>query len=101
MIYPITELDKQILLQPQLDVQYRFTIQDNLGNVLNTANNIVPDTYTVSSDDNIRRKITVSVYDIKKVEDWLNLYMRLNFVFEVGIFSFRKGDYIWYPCGAC
>lgn len=99
MIYPITELDKQILLQPQLDVQYRFTIQDNLGNVLNTANNIVPDTYTVSSDDNIRRKITVSVYDIKKVEDWLNLYMRLNFVFEVGIFSFRKGDYIWYPCG--
>lgn len=73
----ITELDKQILLQPQLDVQYRFTIQDNLGNVLNTVNNIVPDTYTVSSDDNIRRKITVSVYDIKKVEDWLNLYIRL------------------------
>ena len=91
MIYPVTELDKQTLLQPKLNVQYRFTIQDDLGNILDIADNIIPDTYTVSTDDNIRRKVTVSIYDIKKIENWLNLYMRLNFVFEIGIFSFRKG----------
>lgn len=97
--YSITEQDKQILLQPQLNFQYRFTIRNDSGNILDTVNDIIPESHTISSEDNIRRKISISYYNIKDVEKWLNLYMRLNFVFEIGVFSYFKGDYVWYPCG--
>lgn len=97
--YVITELDKQTILQPTLEYSYRITITDNVGNVLNVLDDVVPSSLTISPDDQTRRKIDVTIYNVKNVEEWLNLYMRMNFVFEIGVFSYMKGDYIWYPCG--
>lgn len=99
MNYNITELDKSAILQPNTKYKYKITITDNNDNVLQVLNDIEPSSYTISSDNQIRRTLQVTIYNIRNVEEWLNLYMRFNFVFEIGVFSYRTGDYIWYPCG--
>lgn len=99
MNYVITELDKQTLLQPALEYCFRVTIADNNGNILQVMDDVTPSIYSISTDNQVRRNLDVSIQNIKDVEAWLNLYMRLNFVFEIGVFNYFKGDYIWYPCG--
>lgn len=99
MNYIISELDKQTILQSTLEYSYRISITDNTGTVFCILDNIVPSSYTINPDNQTRRNVQVKLQHIKNVEDWLNLYMRMNFVFEIGVFSYIKGDFIWYPCG--
>lgn len=99
MNYVITELDKQTILQPTLKYTYRITITDDNGNILQVMNDVTPSNYDISSDNQIRRNIQSTIQNIKNVEEWMNLYMRLNFVFDIGVFNYFKGNYIWYPCG--
>ncbi len=99
MNYVITELDKQTILQPTLKYVYRITITDDKGNVLQVMNDITPSSYDISPDSQIRRNVQITIQNIKNIEAWLNLYMRLNFTFDIGVFNYFKGDYIWYLCG--
>lgn len=99
MEYVITELDKQTILQPTLNYDYRIFITDNDNNILEVLDDFEPSSYTISSDSMVRRTVQITIYNIKNVEEWLNLYMRFNFVFEIGVKTYRTDDYIWYPCG--
>ena len=94
MNYVITELDKQTILQPTLKYIYRITITDDNGNVLQVMDDVTPSNYDISSDNQIRRNIQSTIQNIKNVEEWMNLYMRLNFVFDIGVFNYFKGNYI-------
>lgn len=99
MNYVITETDKQAILQQITKYKYRITISDNNDNILQVLNDIEPTSYSISTDSQIRRNTQTSIYNIKDIEEWLNTYMRLNFVFKIGVMSYITGDYIWYPCG--
>lgn len=99
MKYPVTEIDKYAILQPTTKYKYRIFIQDSRKNILKIINEITLSSYEVDSDSSARRRVSVTIHGINDIDKFLNLYMRMNFVFSIGVFSDIKSDYIWYPCG--
>lgn len=99
MNYAITELDKQTILQLTLKYNYRMTITDNNDTILGVINNVVPTSYNISPDSQIRRTIQVDIHNINNIDECMKLYERVNFIFDIGVFNYLKGDYIWYRCG--
>ena len=99
MNHIITEADKTAILQQIVQYKYRFFIQDDKNNILKVLENFTPSVYTINTDSQVRRTIQIEINELNNVEEMLNMYMRLNFVFQIGVFSYIKNDYIWYDCG--
>lgn len=105
MKYNITQEDKELLLQDSLDYKYRLLVLNNNGNILDELFCIMSvGNYSIDSDSNIRRttSLTLLLDDIyqsisieNKIYDWIGL----SFELQIGIYSIRKDDYIWYKCG--
>lgn len=99
MIYAITEADKNALLQSSIIYNYRLTIEDDEERTLKVLDNIQISSCTVDSQSSVRRSLSLTINNITNIDEFLHLYMRMNFVLEIGVFSYIAGDYMWYPCG--
>lgn len=99
MNYPITEQDKILIQQPTVNYRYRIFIEDDNRNRFGILENIKVSNYTIDSNSTTRRTIQLSIYNIADISSFLYLYMKMNFVFEIGIQNIIDDSYNWYPCG--
>ena len=103
MKYPITEYDKELLLQHQLYYKIRVSVVNNDEAVIDMLTGIYTcGSLNIDSDSNIRRtaNFTIKLDDFvdnieAKISNWLGLY----YVVELGIKDIRTDEYIYYPCG--
>lgn len=103
MKYPITEYDKELLLQHQLYYKIRVSVVDNDDTVIDTLSGIYTcGNLNIDSDSNIRRtaNFTIKLDDFidnieAKISNWLGLY----YVVELGVKDLRTSEYVYYPCG--
>ena len=102
MLYSITEQDKALIAQTYVEYKYRFTIMKK-HQVMDTFESIISiGGYSIDAESDVRRTLSLTVYLSpyeKNIEERINSWMGLDFVFETGIYSIRDDDYIWYPCG--
>ena len=105
MKYVIKQEDKNILLQSSLNYKYRLFIVDNDKNILDEIQGVAATgTYTIDSESDVRRTNSFilqldNFYRDRSIEKRLYLWMGYNFQIQIGIYSWKKSDYMWYDCG--
>ena len=103
--YNITQKDKDLLLQNSLDYKYKLLVLNNNGNILDELDCIMSiGTYTIDSESDIRRTTSLILflddsYQSMSVENKIYDWIGLNFELQIGIYSIRNDDYVWYKCG--
>ncbi len=105
MKYNITERDKSLIQQSEIDYKYRIYVVNNNKNIvdeLSLINSI--GTYTIDADSDIRRTASFviyldSYYKANSMEQKLYNWIGYSFMLQIGIYSIRDDDYIWYDCG--
>ncbi|MBD5555213.1 MAG: DUF5048 domain-containing protein [Roseburia sp.] len=105
MKYNITQYDKDLLKQESVDYRYRLFIVGKDRNVLDTLYGIQSiGTYNIDSESDARRTVSFTLYLDEcyrnaslesRLADWIGC----DFELQIGIYSNRDGDYVWYPCG--
>lgn len=99
MNYIITEKDKFLITQQVTNYAYRIFIEDDKKNILSLLQDVSVTEYNIESDNPTRRTVQITIYNIGNVLSFLHLYMRMNFVLEIGIKSMIDDIYTWYTCG--
>ena len=105
MKYNITQQDKNLLLQNSLDYKYKLLVLNNNGNILDELDCIMSiGTYTIESESYVRRATSLILflddsYQSMSVESKIYDWIGLNFELQIGIYSIRNDDYVWYKCG--
>lgn len=99
MRYVFTENDKATLLQGRFQCKVRCFVKNKHKHILGLYNDVIISNINIDSSSGIRRSADCTFYNVNNANDFLNLYMLMEFYIEVGIFNFRKRDYIWYPIG--
>lgn len=106
MKYIITEEDKLLVLQSDLNYKYRLFIIDKNKNILDEVQGISAiGTYSIDADSDIRRTTSFTLLldncyrTIMSVEKKLFTWIGYSFQMQIGIYSLRKDDYKWYDCG--
>ena len=103
MKYPITEYDKELLLQHSLHFKIKVTVTNlsrNIVDILYGITNI--GTCNIDSESNIRRtfhfslKLDDFIENIEsKIASWIGLYYEV----EIGVLDERTDNYVYYPNG--
>jgi len=105
MKYNITNIDKDTLLQSELNYKYRIyilkknQIVDTIEGVIDVGN------YSVDSESDVRRTFSVSMhldtnsYKSKHIEQTVKTLIGYDLQFQIGVYNIRNDDYIWYECG--
>lgn len=106
MKYIITEEDKLLLLQSDLNYKYKLFVIDKDKNVLDEVQGISAiGSYSIDSESDVRRTTGFTLlldncYRAKmSVEKKLMTWIGYNFQMQIGIYSLRKDDYVWFDCG--
>ena len=100
MRYIFTEDDKSAILQHEYKCKYICYIKDRNKHILQRYDDLAISDISIDSSSGIRRTCNCEFYNIPNIDNFLNLYMQMEFCIKVGIFSFRKRDYMWYPMGS-
>lgn len=103
MKHTVTEEDKALFSQGTLEYKYRLSVISKSGSIIDVLYCILQvGTYGINGESNIRRTLDATIdfdefaIDIEdKIESWYGL----DFKFEIGIYSIRNNDFIWYPAG--
>lgn len=103
MKYPITEEDKDLLLQESLSYKMKVIVTDKNRNIIDTIYGIYNGgNLSINTESNIRRTanftliLDETVNNIEsKIESWLGLYYEV----EIGVQNQRTDEYKYYPCG--
>lgn len=103
MKYPITEYDKNLLLQNSLSYKMKISVTDSNRRIVDVLYGFYGGgNININTDSNIRRTadFTLKLDDIvnnieSKIGNWLGLYYEI----EIGILDQRTNQYIYYPCG--
>lgn len=104
MKYNITQEDKNLLLE-DLDFKYKLLVLNNNGSTLDELSCISSiGSYSIDSESDIRRTTSLTLllddmYKTMSIENKIYDWIGLNFELQIGIYSFRKNDYVWYKCG--
>ncbi|MBQ7781109.1 MAG: DUF5048 domain-containing protein [Lachnospiraceae bacterium] len=105
MKYPITETDKNLLLQSSMDYKYRLLILNDAGNILDSLTGVSQiGSYSVDSQSDIRRTCSFvllldNCYRTASVEKKLFSWIGCHFKLQIGIYSLKEDEYHWYDCG--
>ena len=105
MKYNITQQDKNLLLQNSLDYKYKLLVLNNNGNILDELDCISSiGSYNIDGESAIRRATSITLllddtYKSVSIENKIYDWIGLNFELQIGIYSIRNDDYIWYKCG--
>ena len=103
--YNITQEDKDLLLQSNLNYKYKLLVLNKNGSILDELDCISSvGTYNIESESDIRRTTSLILYlddsyQSMSVENKIYDWISLNFELQIGIYSIRKDDYVWYKCG--
>ena len=103
--YNITQEDKDLLLQSNLKYKYKLLVLNKNGSILDELDCISSvGTYNIESESDIRRTTSLILYlddsyQSMSVENKIYDWISLNFELQIGIYSIRKDDYVWYKCG--
>ncbi|MGN0432808.1 MAG: DUF5048 domain-containing protein [Lachnospiraceae bacterium] len=104
MKYPITEADKNLLLQSSMDYKYRLLVLNDEGTVLDSLTGVSQiGSYSVDAQSDIRRTCSFvllldNCYRTASVEKKLFSWIGCHFKLQIGIFSLKEGAYHWYDC---
>lgn len=105
MKYNITEYDKNLLLQSEINYKYRLyvldkneRIVDELEGVSNIGN------YNIDVDSDIRRTTSFvleldATYSSRHIEEKIETWIGYDFKLQIGVYSIRDDEYKWYECG--
>lgn len=105
MKYNITQKDKNLILQNTIDYKYKLLVINNNGNILDELYCMLSiGSYNIDSESDIRRTTSISLllddkYKSMSIEDKIYDWIGLNFELQIGIYSIRDDDYVWYKCG--
>lgn len=105
MKYNITQYDKDLLTQESVDYKYRLFIVGKNKNILDELYGIKSiGTYTIDSESDIRRTASLIMYlddcyRSDSIENKLADWIGCDFELQIGIYSIKDNDYIWYKCG--
>lgn len=105
MKYSITQEDKDLLLQSDLNYKYKLLVLNKNGSILDELDCVSSvGTYNIESESDIRRTTSLILflddsYQSMSVENKIYDWISLNFELQIGIYSIRKDDYVWYKCG--
>ena len=103
--YNITQEDKDLLLQGDFNYKYKLLVLNKNGSILDELDCISSvGTYNIESESDIRRTTSLILYlddsyQSMSVENKIYDWISLNFELQIGIYSIRKDDYVWYKCG--
>lgn len=106
MKHNITQEDKNLLLQDSIDYKYKLLVLNTNGNILDELFCVTSvGIYTIDSESDIRRTISLTllledIYKSMSIENKIYDWIGLNFELQIGIYSIRKDDYVWYKCGS-
>lgn len=105
MRYIITEQDKDLLLQSSIDYSYKLLVIDKNEAIVDELTSLQSiGSYNIDSESKIRRTSSFVMYlgeeykDIS-VESKLFSWIGLSFKLQIGIYSIRDDEYVWYDCG--
>lgn len=105
MKYAITEEDKSLILQPSLQYKYRLLVVDD-EYILDEIQGISAiGSYSIDSESDIRRTTSFTLMldncyrTIMSVEKKLLTWIGYDFQMQIGIYSLRKNDFVWFDCG--
>ncbi len=105
MKYNITEHDKDLLLQKDIQYKYRLLVIDKNKFIVDELLSLqAVGTYSIDSESDIRRTTSFTMYLDNSYRDYSvekKLYQWIGYSFElqIGIYSVRDDDYTWYDCG--
>lgn len=103
MKYNITEHDKELLLQGNLQYKIRVTVTDKSRKVIDVLYGTAETGgISVDSDSDIRRTFSFTLIPDKltdqiesKISGWIGLYYEV----DIGILDQRNGKFVYYPNG--
>lgn len=105
MKYNITETDKLLLEQRELHYRYKLFVLDNTNNIIDELTGISNcGNYNIESDSTIRRTTSFvleldNTYHSKHIEEKIESWVGYDFQMQIGLYSIRDDDYVWYDCG--
>lgn len=105
MKYNITQYDKYLLLQKDIQYRYKLLVIDKNKSVIDELSGLQTiGSYSIDSGSCIRRTASFTMYlsgfykDYyveKKLYEWIGFSFKL----QIGIYSIREDDFKWYDCG--
>lgn len=103
MKYPITEYDKELLLQSIMQYKLKISVTDKKRNVIDVLTGISEvGGIHIDADSNIRRTFSFTlkpddfIDNIEaKIAGWMGLYYEI----EIGLLDQRTNTFAYYPCG--
>lgn len=103
MKYPITEYDKELLLQNVMQYKIRVTVTDTSKKVIDVLYGISDaGGIHIDADSNIRRTFSFSLQldeFIRGIEQKIAAWMGLYYEIDIGVYDNRLNTYAYYPNG--
>lgn len=105
MKYNITQYDKDLLLQGEIQYKYRLLVIDKNKSIIDELTSLqTMGSYSIDSDSDIRRTTSFIMYLDNSYKDYsvekkLYEWIGYNFELQIGIYSIRDDDYKWFDCG--
>lgn len=106
MRYSVTEDDKLLLQQGELNYKYRLYVLDKSHNIVDELAGISSmGSYNIDSDSAIRRTTSFvleldNTYHAKHIEEKIESWVGYDFAMQIGLYNLRTDDYVWYECGS-
>ena len=105
MKYNITEYDKSLLLQSEINYKYKLYVLDQNEKIVDELEGINSiGNYNIDVDSDIRRTTSFileldSTYSSNHIEEKIETWIGYDFELQIGIYSIRNDEYKWYKCG--
>ena len=105
MKYNITQYDKDLLLQSEIQYKYKLLVLSKNKQIIDELTSLQTiGSYSIDSSSSIRRTTSFTMYLDNSYKDYsveqkLYEWIGYNFKLQIGIFSIRDDDYKWFDCG--
>ena len=104
MNYIVTERDKDLLLQTEINYKYRlFVVRDDV--IIDSMLGVRGiGGYSVDSESKVRRTTSFTlfleeIYFNTGIEEKINFWIGYDFLLQIGVYDLRNEEYVWYDCG--
>jgi len=105
MKYNITQYDKDLLMQGDIQYRYKLLVIDKNKSVIDELSGLqTVGSYSIDAESDIRRTASFTMYLNRSyreysVEKKLYEWIGFSFKLQIGIYSIRDDDFKWYDCG--
>lgn len=94
-----------LLLQNEINYKYKLYVLNKEGKFIDELSGIHSvGNYNIDSNSNIRRTTSFvleldDIYSSSHIEEKIEHWIGYDFVLQIGVYSIRDNDYVWYECG--